>query len=279
MNSFQWVFDAIGTSWVIDIQNRISSTKKQELFTIVIKHIKTKLAKNSGTYPISGELESLLFLYHLLYEKTNGAFTPLIGSVLEDAGYGASYSFKEKTLKKPPTWDQVISYSASQLTIKKSGYILDFGAAGKGYLVDSIGLILEKNNISSYCIDASGDIRYRQKNKKKIRVGLENPLNTKQVIGVVNLSGQSICGSSGNRRAWGTYHHIINPLTLTSPSEILSTWVIADTTVISDALATALFFIKPEIFLKDFSFHYAILYKDYSIVSSKDFPGEFYYTK
>ena len=156
---------------------------------------------------------------------------------------------------------------------------MDFGAAGKGYLVDSIGLILEKNKISSYCIDASGDIRYRQKDRLAIRVGLENPLNTKQVIGVVNLSNQSICGSSGNRRTWGEYHHIINPLTLTSPTNILSTWVIADTAVISDALATALFFIKPEIFLKDFSFHYAILYKDYSIVSSWDFPGAFYYTK
>jgi thiamine biosynthesis lipoprotein len=63
-------------------------------------------------------------------------------------------------------------------------------------------------------------------------VGLENPLDFQQVIGMVEINGESVCGSAGNRRKWQIdgkeFHHIIDPVKSEPVSEVLATWVVAD---------------------------------------------------
>jgi len=57
-----------------------------------------------------------------------------------------------------------------------------------------------------YIVDAGGDIACRNGENSKeeaIKIGLENPENFSEIIGIAELRNQSICGSSGNRRAWG----------------------------------------------------------------------------
>jgi len=155
---------------------------------------------------------------------------------------------------------------------------LDFGAAGKGYLIDLVAKVLEENNYFNYCIDAGGDILH--KNKKTIRVGLEDPENADQVIGVYELGNGSICGSAGNRRRWGNFTHIMNPKTLASPTEIIAVWVMADSALVADALTTCLFFVRPESLMQadtsgnSYRFEYFILYKDRSFDKSVNFKGE-----
>jgi thiamine biosynthesis lipoprotein len=199
----------------------------------------TEMSKKAGTYVLPDDAEPMLSLYYDLYRKTSGLITPLIGNIISDAGYDAEYSLNQKKeLEVAPTWEEVIEYFHPKLIIKKPA-LLDFGAGGKGYLVDLVGEVLEANGISEYCIYAGGDILH--KNKTPLRVGLENPVDTSQVIGVYTLGNGSICGSAGNRRTWGNFTHVINPKTLTSPKDILSVWVSAKTAMLADSLATALF--------------------------------------
>jgi thiamine biosynthesis lipoprotein len=153
---------------------------------------------------------------------------------------------------------------------------LDFGAAGKGYLIDLIGRVLEKNDLHSFCIDAGGDILHRDSKGQMMRVGLEHPDDPKKVIGVVSISNQSLCGSAGNRRAWANFHHIINPSTLASPRHILAVWVLADDTITSDILTSGLFFVSPEILQKNYNFEYFILKSDYSFEKSEGFKAEIF---
>ena len=204
---------------------------------------------------------------------TDGLFTPLIGSLISDAGYDTEYTLKQKKkLERPPTWDEAMDYEYPDLTIKKPT-LMDFGAAGKGYLVDLVGEILDENGANDYCIDAGGDILH--KGKKPIRIGLENPMDKDQVIGIGIVGNGSICGSSGNRRRWGEFTHIMNPKTLTSPADITAVWVVTDTAILADALATCLFFI-PASALVEYKFEYVLIHSDGSFERSPGFQGEIF---
>lgn len=282
-------FEAIGTSWVIDIfesskpKNRIILKKiREEIneFDLIFSRFRTdslvsKMAGQTGNYRIPKKYLPILELYLNLYRKTRGALTPLIGNVLEDAGYDASYSLKPKTIRPILNWEESLEFNLPNIKIKKP-VTLDFGAGGKGFLVDIIGKLLEDSEFFSYCIDAGGDILFKTEDEKPIKVGLENPNNTSQVIGAVEIINQSICGSAGNRRKWLEFHHIFNPQTLKPVDDILSVWVIAKSALLADTLSTCLFLTDPAL-LKEFHFEYLILFPDYSIKTSDNFSAQIYY--
>jgi FAD:protein FMN transferase len=293
MKSFQFSFEAIGTAWVIDIFDSISLQQQQAIIALVKQRIEeydkvysrfrpdsivSAMAKKEGEYTLPKDSKELMTMYKKLYTITDGYFTPLIGQVLEDIGYDATYSLKPKdSIANVPSWDDVIEFHFPKIIMHKPA-LLDFGAAGKGHIIDLVGRAMELNGISAYCVDAGGDILYKSIAREPIRIGLEHPENEKQVIGVVSLPYGSICGSAGNRRKWDTYHHIINPKTKKSTEDILSVWVIAKKTILADALATALFFTSPETLRDHFDFEYAMLNKDYKLKKSDTFPGEIFYS-
>ena len=235
------------------------------------------MSKKEGDYILPEDATLLIQLYEKLYRLTEGKFTPLIGRTLEQAGYDAGYSLKPQKLDAPPTWDEVIAYEPSNHTLTlKQPALLDFGAAGKGYLVDIVSEIIENHGISLYTVDAGSDIRHRA--QEVLKVGLENPTDATQAIGVADLQNQSLCASAGNRRKWEGFHHIINPHTLQSPQDILATWAIAETTLIADGVTTALFLTTPETLTSHFNFQYLILYSDFSIQKSAEFPAELFFS-
>lgn len=125
-------------------------------------------------------------------------------------------------------------------------------------------------------INAGGDIAYSTTIQNVFSVGLEDPADQTKIIGVAELINKSIAGSSGNRRAWNKYHHIIDPELVESPRHIAAVWVVADTTLLADALTTALFFTTPEILKQYFDFEHVIVYNDRSAQKSDNFPGMLY---
>lgn len=291
----QYNFKAIGTTWTIDffdanapIQEHLLLQQIQELiaqFDQVYSRFRSdstisRIAQKAGVYEFSSDADQLFSTYYDLHQKTDGFFTPLIGQVLVDAGYDPTYSLEQKKqLQTPPRWEEVLEFKQSNVN-KKSTLIvkqpvqLDFGAAGKGYLIDLVGAVLDTNHIKNYVINAGGDILH--KGTDIVRIGLEDPHDTSKAVGICELNNKSIAGSSGNRRAWSTYTHIINPKTLVSPTNIAALWVVADTAFIADALTTCLFFVEPETLSADYSFEYCILYTDRSCRKSPGFTGELF---
>lgn len=204
--------------------------------------------RTPGTYTLPDDAKLMFDLYQKLYYLTDGKMTPLIGEVMEQAGYDKDYSLIEKNPVTPPLWDEAIEYDFPKLIIKKP-VLIDVGAMGKGYLIDIVGDMIQGN----YVIDAGGDIKIKGVLQT---IGLENPHNTNEVVKTIEIKDKSIAGSAGNRRAWGRFHHIIDPFKIESPKEVTATWVIADTTLLADALATALFFVGPEVLKQYFEFEY-----------------------
>ncbi len=291
MKTYHLEFDAIGTKWIIDCDSQKSKDEvdmffgkikiRVGLFEETYSRFKeysmvSEISKKTGVFPVTEDAKQMLDLYFKLHKLTGGLFTPLMGKTLEDAGYDAEYSLVSKnSFSKVPDLDKVIKYKYPTLEVLKP-VKLDFGACGKGQIIDIVGKMLEDFGASSFCVDAGGDILYKSKLNKPLRVGLEDPNNFDQAIGIVEITSGSICGSSGNRRKWGKYNHIINPKTFESPRDILSTWVVAKETAEADALSTCLFFVEAETLKNDFKFEYLKLFSDFSIEKSNNFPAELF---
>ncbi len=278
-------FEALGTQWRID--TKIQATN--HLIEAILRHVESfdktysrfrtdslihAISTTAGQYTFPENVTKLVTLYRTLYDVTSGKVTPLIGNTLEDAGYNASYSFTPTELGKVPAWDEVMTWDGRMMRTS-TPITIDFGAAGKGYLVDMISQILIKDRHLDFVIDASGDIYHRGTSKNV--VGLEHPFKSDTVIGALNIQNASLCASAVNRRAWGDgLHHIFDPTTLTPVKNIIATWVVAESALIADGIATALFFTEPEILQHHFAFDFVRMHQNNTIDYSSRFDGELY---
>lgn len=280
-------FSGIGTTWVVDyfpneendtIPNSI--TKLVNEFEEIYSRFKpdsfiNRVGYTVGTHLVNNEFKQLFELYLTLYELTKGKFTPLIGSLLEDAGYDKEYSLTPKTLRTVTLIADALSYCYPKIVIKKPVQF-DFGAAGKGFLIDKVAKFLDSQNITDYIIDAGRDFKFKQTSPIKnrpYRVGLEHPNDVTSAIGVAELNTGSLCCSSGSSRKWKNFHHIFDPHLKKSPENVIATWVYADIAFIADALSTCLFFVNPTTLEDQFDFEYVVMYADSTFDISKNFPG------
>ncbi len=282
-------FSATGTIWLIDIEDDLSEPALSKLSSEVVQIVSdfenrysrfrdgsvTLQIGKPGTYLLPDDAKELFGFYFRLNEVTEGKFTPLVGAALVKSGYDKDYSFTPKgKLEEIPSLRTAIEFDFPKL-MSKQEVMFDFGAAGKGYIIDIVGRYLSEK-LNTFSVDAGGDLLLHSGRKKVFRVGLENPNDKEQVVGVAEICNQSICGSSSNRRRWDKFHHIFDAKTLHNPEDILSSWVISDTTMVADGLATALFFTPPEKLLEYFDFEYLVLNSDFSVRFSQNFPAELF---
>jgi thiamine biosynthesis lipoprotein len=273
-------FDAIGTKWQIETLRQLSDAVLDDIHVAVELYDKTysrfrpdstvtQMTKTAGTYVFTNDCIELMEFYRALYTATSGQVTPLIGSMLEKAGYDATYSLQTQEQLALPSWDEAMQWNGTTVTTTRP-ITLDVGAAGKGHLIDIISTLLTQNNIDEYVIDASGDLIH--KGSSENIVGLEHPLDPSNIIGTVSVQNSSLCASASNRRAWGNgMHHIFNPQTKQPAHDIIATWVIAKQAMIADGIATALFFTHPKKLLQSFDFHYVRMHQDGSAEYSSKF--------
>lgn len=283
-------FEAIGVPWEIEIFDKpLELTTKKAIQARIEEFDQTysrfrsdswvaELAKKPGRHRLPSDAGPLLDLYDRLYELTDDLVTPVIGQHLAEAGYDETYSFEPTALTDLPNWPDVQKRSKQLFTTSQT-LQLDFGAAGKGYLVDCVAMLLQAAGHQAFVIDASGDILVRGVTSPQ-QIGLENPLAIDQALGVVSLADGALCASAGNRRAWKGFHHIINPVTKQSPADVLATWVVADKALLADGLSTALFFVSAEILQKQYTFEYAVItsgHEGAQIFTSDNFSAEFFH--
>jgi thiamine biosynthesis lipoprotein len=260
-------FESLGTHWFVESPAGIAADLEAKIRNELDRVDKTwsrfrgdslvtEMAKKQGDHKLTSQDRSLLKWYEELYLATNGYITPLIGQTLADAGYDEAYSLKAKQqLAKTPEWDEVIQRTDSGITMK-SARLLDVGAAGKGFVIDQVAALFKDD---PYLIDAGGDIRTQ--GGPQI-IGLEHPADPSKLIGTFQLENQSICASASNRRAWGEWHHILNPKTSLPVRDVIATWAVADTAMHADGIASALFFVEPEKLASLCSFSYVVMYEN-----------------
>lgn len=265
-------FEAIGTAWSVETVQALSRAEIDYIHKLIDEFDSTYSRFRSdslvsrarlsapGTFEFPDSIATLYDTYAKLESITDGAVNPLVGQSLERLGYDAAYSLRPTGSKptSPDSFTKTIGRNDVSLAYSKSA-LLDIGAIGKGYLVDQVAAYLAKHH-DQYVVDAGGDLAVAT--QKPYIVGLECPQDLDRVMGTVSLQHGSICGSAPNRRKWGEgLHHIIDARTgKPIESDIVATWAIAGTTMLADALATALFFASADNLQQQFGdFRYAIM--------------------
>ncbi len=287
-------YESMGTTWKITIWDSLEEHRAHAIEERIQKashdfdHTYSRFIKDSLVTTLStqtGEVEvpdhfmAMLHRYRALYLPTQKKLNPLIGFTISDLGYDAEYSLTPRTVPRAtPDLFETVTITGPHTIVIQEPVLFDFGALGKGYFVDRIADILKEAGLRAFLVDGSGDIFYSGETAdgpSPITVGLEDPSDPRNVIGVLSLKKGSVCASAINRRTWSAYHHVIDPGSNTSPEEITATWVVSDTAEMADALASCLFFVPPEA-LKDFSFEYCILNKERKLKSSPGFTAELF---
>lgn len=288
MHKHAW--NALGTVLSITIWDDISSGEFELLKSEIIQKtedfentysrfragsVVTDITDKTGIIEVPKDFINILKIYQSLFKTSGGKFTPLIGGALEDAGYDKERTLipKSRISKVPDFFDAVTIIDDTHIE-KKFTCQFDFGAAGKGYLVDILSDYLEKKGIKRFLTDGSGDVYYSG-DGTHIKVGLEHPADNTKVIGSIDMTSGAMCSSATNKRKWAKYNHYIDPFTGESPTDIIAVWVLASSTVIADAVSSVLFFAGPES-IKEYDFEYCILRSDYKIKHSEGFNAEFY---
>ncbi len=281
-------FDAIGTYWSVETERPLTPPEKGAITQTIAEFDRTysrfrsdslisRISRGKDSaYTFPSSITELYDIYTQLEQSTNGAVNPLVGQSLERLGYDAKYSLQPNgDTFAPPSFSSVATLHGTTLELTQP-VLIDIGAIGKGYLVDQIAELLAQTH-QEFVVDASGDI-FVHRNTPEV-IGLEDPLDPTRAIGEVHITNLSLCASATNRRAWGdNLHHVIDARTgLPSTTDIIATWAIASTTVIADALATALFFAEPQHLLQYFGdFYYVTMKQDGSVLHNIMPIGEIY---
>lgn len=222
--------------------------------------------EESGTV-LSAELAAIIERCMELGEASEGAFDITLGQLTRlwnldswAAGEeGGAYPLPEadalQAALETGGSDRMILEKAERRLILPEGMALDMGAVGKGIALDRLRECLHGDDkVTGAIISVGGSIlTYGQKpDGEAWRVGIVNPQDTSDYIGVLSLTGEWCVSTSGDYERYvevdGTrYHHILNPATgYPADSGVAGVTVLTRDGFLSDALSTACFVLGNE---------------------------------
>lgn len=205
-------------------------------------------AEHGGTFAFPDWAAPLFDLIDLLCEATGGAIDPCVGEDLIRLGYDAQYSFTTMpdttghlgAIHGRATWRDDVTRAGERGTtlVTHRPVSLDFGACGKGYLVDLIAKRLHDDHAGAFVIDAGGDLFVdagaRDGSAEPVVIALEDPSDADRAIGTANVARGAFCASAPSRRRWNAripgesetiaIHHLLNAVDGRPVDDVAATW-------------------------------------------------------
>jgi len=193
---------------------------------------------------------------------TQGAFDVTVGPLVDLWGFGPQYGTRQvpndaliERVRESVGYQHVqTDPSAGAIRKGHSRTQVDLSAIAKGYGVDRVAMILDRQGVHDYLVEIGGELRARGTTAagKPWRVGIERPVEGRRVVGeIVVLDNRAIATSGTTQNFFEQdgrhYSHCIDPATarpVEHPPMAVS--VVADTAMEADAWATALLVLGPE---------------------------------
>ena len=232
------------------VDNRLSPYKESsELAQLNTKAFKAPVV-------LSAEMTFLYEQSQAMYALTNGAFDITYASV------GKLYNYREKKAPSGADIERLLpalntahlSFDPSKNTLQflNADVAIDLGGIAKGYAVDLAMNYLREQGIQNAYVSAGGDSRVLgDRVGRPWLIGIKNPRmqkdDDKETVITLPLEDVAVSTSGDYERFFiddvsgQRIHHIINPKTGRSASEVMSVTIIGGEGVRTDPLSTAVF--------------------------------------
>ena len=256
--------DASAVSLVL-LQQRVA-TRLEDLENVFSTYRPDSEVSRFNAHPgqewfgVSPEFLDVLEQAVTVSQLTDGAFDATIGPLVELWGFGAGEA--PRRIPDREVLDRLLSDAGFEyLQLRESppavrrtrpSVQLDFSAIAKGYAVDRIWELLSEAGLAAYLVDVGGEVRThgRRADGRDWSIGVENP-DGSGVAEAVPLQNAAIATSGDYRNFFEyegrRYSHVLDPRSGWPVShELTAVSVISTTTVMADALATALLVLGPE---------------------------------
>ncbi|WP_342665432.1 FAD:protein FMN transferase [Psychromonas arctica] len=198
-----------------------------------------------------------------VYQQSGGAFDVTVGPLVNLWGFGPdkkpnkvpSAELIEQTKQK--IGSQYLSIEGNRLVKAKPELYVDLSSIAKGYGVDVIAELLTKQGIINYLVDIGGELRANgtKLNNAPWTLAVERPEFGQNVQRLLHIGDNAIATSGDYRNYFEfdgiRYSHTIDPATGRPIShKLVSVTVIDKSSMVADALATAITVLGPENGLK-----------------------------
>ena len=231
------------------LNDTLSATKEESEIS--------RINANAGEYvTVSAETAGLIQEAVTMAGRTFGALDISVYPIVEAWGFiSGNYRVPddaEIASLRAKTGYQRIAIDGDRVQIDP-GMAIELGAIAKGYASDAAADVLRQGGVSSAMISLGGNI-YALGNKPdgtKWRVGIQNPRDEEDYVGILALSDAAAVTSGDYQRRFEKdgvfYHHIIDPATgKPADSGVASVTIVAASGTYADALSTALFVLGTE---------------------------------
>jgi thiamine biosynthesis lipoprotein len=128
---------------------------------------------------------------------------------------------------------------------------ISLGGIAKGYVVDTAMEIILESGVRAAIVEAGGDMRIagRKTVERDWHIAIQNPRNPDDYVARIAAPDMAVVTSGDYERFYDTdklYHHIIDPQSGRSATELISVTVVADTAFDADAISTSAFVLGRE---------------------------------
>lgn len=186
---------------------------------------------------------------------SEGAFDLTIEPIVKLWGIGTKQARIPKdeeiisTLSLVNYKDVMLDETNNSVKLEKKGQAIDLGAIAKGYAGDEIKRILMDNGITTAFINLGGNVVTlgNKLDGTSWKIGIQNPVEKRgNHIAVIEVIDKTVVTSGNYERYFiedgKRYHHIINPKTGYPAEEgVISSTIVADSSIDADALSTAVY--------------------------------------
>ena len=186
--------------------------------------------------------------------ESGGAFDPTLAPLIRAWGFGQGHEVTADTIRL----DSLLQLVGLEKTTLQNNNILtkenpqiefNFSALAKGYGVDCVADMLERNGVDSYLVEIGGEIRCAGFNPRgeKWAIGIDRPEENSspgEMVSSVHIGTGALATSGNYRNIQGEegkkFGHTISRSTgRPVQTDVLSATVIAATCIEADAAATA----------------------------------------
>lgn len=268
----------MGTSYTVELAASIDDALRARLTTLIEAEL-AAINRSMSTYDAQSELArfntrqdsawqsasrgllEVLDSASRISLSSDGAFDVTVGPLVDLWGFGPQVRARHvpgdeairRVRERIGHRHLQVDLTAGAIRKRHPGTQVDLSAIAKGYGVDRIATVLDRQGVRDYLVEIGGELRARGAVAgRPWRVGIERPIEGRRVVGETVVLRDHAIATSGTTQDFFEeqgrhYSHIIDPVTAAPVQHpAMAASVIAETTMEADAWATAMIVLGPQ---------------------------------